>query len=63
MNPAFTKFLVRVAPELGRLATALFNLYRGNAAMAIGELKDRRAEIDRRRAQNDKELAAKYNKE
>lgn len=53
-------FLVRIAPELMQLGKDMFHLFEGDADAAHREITDRRADITRRRQENDEALKAKY---
>jgi hypothetical protein len=54
------KFLGQVLPEVVGLVGDLFDLFDGNVESVKAEIKDRRADIARRRARNDEALREKY---
>ena len=58
-KPVFD-FITRVLPDLLGLGRDLYELFDGDAEVAIAEIKDRRADISRRRARNDEALRRKY---
>lgn len=59
VKPVFD-FITRVLPDLLGLGRDLYELFDGDAEVAIAEIKDRRADIARRRARNDEALRKKY---
>jgi hypothetical protein len=54
------EFLVEIAPDLLKFGNDLFHLFKGDAHAAKQEISDRRAEITRRREENDAALKDKY---
>lgn len=54
------EFIQAVLPDLLSYGADLYEMFQGDAKLAIEEIKDRRGDIARRRARNDEALRKKH---